>query len=244
LTRTVAVIQARMGSSRLPGKVLMPLLGTPMLSRVVDRTRRARLVDDVVVATTNLPADDAIAQLAASSGWGIVRGSETDLLERYLAAASAHEADVVVRITSDCPLIDPDLVDDVVRARADSGADYAANNLEPRSYPRGLDTEVFTRAALERAGLEDSMPASREHATPYIYRHPEIFRLLRVASSEDASGYRWCVDTPEDFELVRRLYEALGSDEFGWRDALAVMRAHPDWASLNQHVVQKAVPLE
>lgn len=233
-----------MGSSRLPGKVLMPLLGAPILTRVVERMRRATLVDEVVVATTRLPADDAIAELAADSAWALVRGSETDLLERYLAAASAHDADVVVRITSDCPLVDPDLVDDVVRARSESGADYAANNLEPRTYPRGLDVEAFTMAALERAGVDDASPASREHATPYIYRHPEIFRLFRVASNENASHHRWCVDTPEDYELVRRLYEVLGSGDFGWRDALAVMRTHPDWASLNQHIVQKTVPLE
>jgi spore coat polysaccharide biosynthesis protein SpsF len=244
MARTVAIIQARTGSSRLPGKVLLPLLGQPILTRVVERTRRAKLVDEVVVATTRLPADDAIAQLAANSGWALVRGSETDLLERYLAAASAHDADVIVRITSDCPLIDPELVDDVIRARHDTGVDYAANNLEPRTYPRGLDVEAVTRAALERANAEDRSPASREHATPYVYRHPDAFRLFRVASAEDASDYRWCVDTPEDYELVRRLYEALGNDQFDWRQALAVMRSHPDWAALNQRVVQKSVTVE
>jgi spore coat polysaccharide biosynthesis protein SpsF len=244
LARTVAIIQARTGSSRLPGKVLLPLLGLPILTRVVERVRRAKAVDEVVVATTHLAGDDAIAQLAADSGWALMRGSETDLLERYLKAASAHNADVVVRITSDCPLVDPGLIDDVVRARHDAGVDYAANNLEPRTYPRGLDVEAFTRAALERADAEDRSPASREHATPYIYRHPEAFRLLRVASPEDESRYRWCVDTPEDYELVRRLYDTLGNDLFDWRAALAVMRNHPDWAALNQHVVQKALAPE
>jgi spore coat polysaccharide biosynthesis protein SpsF len=233
-----------MGSSRLPGKVLLPLLDRPILSRVVERVRRATAVDEVVVATTQLAGDDAIAQLAADSGWALVRGSETDLLERYLEAASAHDADVVVRITSDCPLVDPALIDEVVRARHEAGVDYAANNLEPRTYPRGLDVEAFTRAALERADVEDHSPASREHATPYIYRHPEVFRLLRVASAQDESNYRWCVDTPEDYELVRRLYDALGDDRFGWHAAIEAMRSHPDWAALNSHVVQKAVAAE
>ena len=241
MSRTVAIIQARTGSTRLPGKVLMPLLGKPILTRVVDRTRRAALVDEVVVATTALPSDDAIERLATEAGWAIVRGSEADLVDRYRAAARAHEAEIVVRITSDCPLIDPGLIDDVVREIGASGADYASNTLEPRTYPRGLDVEAFTAAALERAWAEDTDPASREHATPYIYRHPEIFRLARVAGSEDNSSHRWCVDTPEDFELVRRIYESLGSDRFDWREALAVVRAHPDWAGLNAGIVQKQV---
>lgn len=233
-----------MGSSRLPGKVLLPLLGAPILTRVVERTSRAQLVDEVVVATTRLPADDALASLAHASGWALTRGSKTDLLDRYLIAAIAFNAEVIVRITSDCPLVDPELVDDVIRARAATAADYASNNLEPRTYPRGLDVEVITRAALERANAADISASSREHATPYIYRHPELFRLTRVAAPKDASGHRWCVDTPEDFELVRRIYDALGHDRFSWREALAVIHEHPDWAELNQHVVQKSVPLE
>ncbi|HEY5482448.1 MAG TPA: glycosyltransferase family protein [Propionibacteriaceae bacterium] len=242
MSRTVAIIQARTGSSRLPGKVLLALLGAPMLAHVVERTSRARLVDEVVVATTQLAADDAIAVLAKDAGWALVRGSETDLLDRYVAAARAHAADVVVvRITSDCPLIDPELVDDVVRVLATTGADYASNTLEPRTYPRGLDVEAITRAALELASAEDTNPTWREHATPYIYRHPERFRLARVASPEDTSGHRWCVDTLEDFELVHRIYDELGNDRFGWREALMVVRAHPEWADLNRDVIQKSV---
>jgi spore coat polysaccharide biosynthesis protein SpsF len=242
LSRTVAIIQARTGSSRLPDKVLEPLLGAPILVHVVERTSRARLLDEVVVATTRLAADDAIEALARASGWAIVRGSETDLLDRYVAAARVYTADVVVRITSDCPLIDPELVDDVVRALEAIGADYASNSLEPRTYPRGLDVEAMTRDALERADTEDSDPAWREHATPYIYRHPELFRLARVASREDLSDHRWCVDTPEDLDLVRRIYDTLGNDRFGWREALDVVRAHPEWGRLNRNVRQKMAP--
>lgn len=240
--KTVAVIQARMGSTRLPGKVLMPLLGAPMLTRVVERTRRAMTVDEVVVATTTHPADDVIAAIGGEHAWPVVRGSEMDLLDRYVAAARAHDADVIVRITSDCPLVDPELVDAVVRRLAADAADYASDTLPPRTVALGLDVEAMTRATLERADAEDQDPTWREHVTPYIYRHPERFRLTGVALPEDLSGYRWCVDTADDLEVVRRIYEALGTDRFGWRDVLEVVRANPDWALLNAHVQQRTVP--
>jgi spore coat polysaccharide biosynthesis protein SpsF len=242
MTRTVAIIQARIGSTRLPGKVLLPLLGEPVLTHVVRRVGRASSVDAVVVATTTRPEDDAIVELGVGQGWLVERGSEMDLLERYLVAARTHDADRVIRITSDCPLIDPAVIDDVVGALAATGADYASNTLEPRTFPRGLDVEAMTRSALETADRGDHDPASREHATPYIYRHPELFRLTRVPLPVDLSGHRWTVDTAEDYELVRRIFEALGRDDFGWRDALAVVEANPDWSELNRHVEQKAVP--
>ena len=159
--RIVAVIQARMGSTRLPGKVLKPLAGQPVLARVVDRVRRARHVDEVVVATTTLPADDVLADLCRTRGWACERGSEEDLLDRYHAAAAAHHADAVVRITSDCPVIDPGVVDRVVEAFLVQPCDYASNTLEPRTFPRGLDTEVFSQAALELAWREDDNPVWR-----------------------------------------------------------------------------------
>ena len=238
---TVAIIQARMGSTRLPGKTLLPLLGEPMLTRVVRRVQRATTVDAVVVATTRRPADDVLVELAATEAWPIVRGSERDLLSRYLDAARLHEAGTIVRITSDCPLIDPGLIDDVVRGFRAADVDYASNTLPPRTYPRGLDVEVLTREALEIAGREDTDPAWREHATPFLYRHPERFRLLRVPSDEERSDVRWSVDTLADFEVARRIYEALGRDDFSWREALAVSDAEV-LESLNRHVEQKAVP--
>jgi spore coat polysaccharide biosynthesis protein SpsF len=242
MTRTVAIVQARMGSTRLPGKVMLPLLGEPVLTRVVRRAARATTLDDVVVATTTLPEDDAIVTLASAEGWPIERGSETDLLERYLLAARSHGADVIVRVTSDCPLIDPEVIDATVLAFRSGGVDYASNTLEPATWPRGLDVEVMSRAALERAGREDRDPAWREHVTPYLYRHPEVFRLLRVPAEDDHADQRWSIDTPEDYELVRRIYEAIGSDDFGWRTALAIVERHPSWSSLNRDVVQKIVP--
>jgi spore coat polysaccharide biosynthesis protein SpsF len=242
MTRTVAIVQARTGSTRLPGKVLLPLLGRPMLEVVVRRAGRAESVDAVVVATTTLADDDAIAAMGARQGWLVTRGSESDLLDRYLEAAREHRADRVVRITSDCPLIDPELIDEVVASLERSGADYASNTLAPRTFPRGLDAEAMTIDALEAAGRDDRDPASREHATPFIYRHPERFRLARVASPVDLSGHRWTVDTPDDYELVRRIFDALGRDDFTWREALDTVRAHPDWSDLNAHVEQKVVP--
>lgn len=242
MTRTVAVIQARTGSTRLPGKVLLPLLGEPLLGHVVRRTRAATLVADVVIATTTLPADDPIIELGASIGCEVVRGSEMDLLSRYLVAAHATGAERVVRITSDCPLIDPSLIDDVVAALDRDAADYASNSLPPRTYPRGLDTEVVTLAALEAADREDRDPASREHATPWIRSHPDRFRLVRVAADVDRSAHRWTVDTPEDYELVRRIYDALGNGTFAWLEALAVVEANPAWSDLNRHVEQKHTP--
>lgn len=241
--RTIAVVQARMGSTRLPAKVMLPLLGEPILTRVMRRARRARTLDDVVVATTTLPEDDAIVALAQKEGWPVERGSEADLLDRYLGAARAHEADVVVRITSDCPLIDPDVIDRTVLGFRTANVDYASNTLEPRTYPSGLDVEVIRGEALELAAREDRDTAWREHATPYIYRHPERFRLLRVPA--DGTGHpeqRWSVDTPEDYELVRLIYETLGRDDFTWLEALAVVEEHPAWVSINRHVSQKSVP--
>lgn len=234
-----------MGSVRLPAKVMLPLLGEPMLTRVMRRARRAGTLDEVVVATSTLPEDDAIVALAGAEGWPVQRGSDSDLLDRYLGAARAQNADVVVRITGDCPLIDPGVIDRTVQAFRAADVDYASNVLEPRTYPRGLDVEVIGREALERAGREDRDPASREHTTPYIYRHPERFRLLSVpADGIGHSEHRWSVDTPEDYELVRRIYEALGRDDFTWLEALAVVEANPAWASINRHVSQKSLPPE
>lgn len=242
MSRTVAIIQARMGSTRLPGKVLLPLLGAPMLARVVRRVSRASRLDATIVATSTVSSDDAIVELAQREGWLVGRGSETDLLDRYVQVARAAAATTVVRITADCPVIDPGLIDDVVAALDDGQADYASNSLEPRSYPRGLDVEAMTMAALEVAWREDDDPRSREHATPYIYRHPDRFRLRRVASPVDLSAHRWTVDTPEDLELVKRVYARFGRDDFSWREVLAAIEAEPGWSELNRHVTQKPLP--
>lgn len=241
--KIVAVIQARMGSTRLPGKVMRQLVGMPMLVRDVRRVERAQTVRGVVVATTTEPMDDVICDVCEQHGWRCFRGSEVDVLDRYYRAAVAHRADVVVRITSDCPLIEPEVIDRVVGEflRNASETDYACNFLPRRTFPRGLETEVMSFAALERAWREDDNPAWREHVTPYIYRNPERFRILGVVNDLDCSEMRWTVDTLEDFEFVRRVYEHFGHDDFTWHEVLALVEQHPEWRELNRHVEQKAV---
>jgi spore coat polysaccharide biosynthesis protein SpsF len=241
--KVVAIIQARMGSTRLPGKVLLDLAGEPVLARVVERVLRAQTLDRAVVATTIQPADEAIARLCAERGWPCFRGSEEDVLDRYYHAAAAHRADVVVRITSDCPLIEPEVVDRVVREflERQPGLDYAANTLPPRTFPRGLDTEVMCFDALERAWREDKNPAWREHVTPYIYRNPGIFRLHGVINEVDLSHMRWTVDTPQDLAFVRCIYEHLSHDCFSWHQVLAALQEHPEWLEINRGVQQKGV---
>lgn len=239
--RIVAIVQARMGSTRLPGKVLMDLNGSTVLARVIIRLRRATLVDRVVIATTDSLADVAIVQECQRYGVACFRGSENDVLDRYYQTARAYDADVVVRITSDCPAIDSDLVDETIQAFRDQYSDYASNVL-PRTYPRGLDTEVFRMGSLERAWAEACELHQREHVTPYLYEHPEKFRLGSLSGKTDYSRYRWTVDTQEDLTLLRAIYSRFGNrDDFVWRDVLHLMEREPELAELNSQVVQKPV---
>lgn len=241
--KTVAIIQARMGSTRLPGKVLADVGGRPMLARVVERTARARSIDQVVVATSTLSTDDPIAEWCADNAWACHRGSEADVLDRYYGAACAHNADAIVRITSDCPLIDPGVLDDCIAHYRDGqpALDYVANFLPDRTFPRGLDCEVVSFAALARTWREDDRPEWREHVTEYILHHSERFRLGGWMTDPNRSHERWTVDTPEDLELIRRIYAAFDDDVFGWREVLAVLDANPDWRALNANVTQKVV---
>lgn len=242
--KVVCIVQARMGSSRLPGKVLMDLAGEPVLARCLARLGRARSLDQVAVATTTLPGDQALVDWCAARGVACLLGHPEDLLDRYHQAALALGADVVVRCTSDCPLIDPELVDRVVGEflAARPGVDYASSRLPEYLFPRGLDTEVVSMAALERAWRMDANPAWREHVTPYIYFHPESFAILGVPCREgDFSAYRLTVDTPEDLALMRLIYEHFGHDRFSWREAVELLRARPDWAGINAAVEQKKV---
>jgi spore coat polysaccharide biosynthesis protein SpsF len=239
---TVVVVQARLGSTRLPAKVLADLAGRPVLDRVLNRLARSDRIDEVVVATTWLPEDDALVDWCGRAGWTVDRGHPTDLLDRYLKSARAHHAAVVVRVTSDCPMIDPNLVDDVIaELQADARLDYCSNTLEPRTFPRGLDVEVFTVGALERSAHADRDPGTREHVTPHMKSAQGIHKR-GVYNSEDLSAIRWTVDTPEDLEVVRRVYSAFdGDDAFTWHDALRVWTEHPDWHRINAHIQQKPV---
>jgi spore coat polysaccharide biosynthesis protein SpsF len=240
----VAIVQARMGSTRLPGKVLEDLFGRSVLGRTIERASAAPGIDEVVVATTESPKDDAVLRECERLSTRAFRGSEEDVLSRYLGAARAFDADLIVRVTSDCPLLDPELTGAVVaRLRSSlataTPADYASNGVPP-SYPRGLDTEAFTRGALERAAARATAPREREHVTLYIYEHPTDFRLLSVENDRDLSGHRWTVDTPEDLALVREIYRRLAPRTlFSWRDALAIVEADPALSRINAHVQQK-----
>jgi spore coat polysaccharide biosynthesis protein SpsF len=237
----ICVSQARMGSTRLPGKVMLPILGRPMLERHLLRLNRSKQIDRIVVATTNDPRDDVIVELCQSLSIGIFRGSESDVLSRYAGAAAAFDAATVVRVTSDCPLIDPQLVDCVVAAYGAKrpGVDYLA--LEPQDFPRGLDTEVFSRQALIEADRNAVDQPEREHVTPYIYRRPSQFRCARLAGAEQLGMHRWCVDEMADYHLICRMTEALAptSPDFGWNECLAVLAKHPQWSEINRAVKQK-----
>ena len=207
------------------------------------RTQRAKTLNRIVVATTTEPADQLICDLCEERGWPYYRGSQDDVLDRYCRAAKEHRADVVVRITSDCPVIDPDVIDQAVNEflRLQPDCDYVSNSEPPRPFPRGLDVEVLHFSVLERARQEARDAAFREHVTLYIYRHPEKFRIVPVLADRDYSDCRWTVDTPEDFALVQKLYEHFGHDRFGWRDILAVLAVHPEWSAINRRIVQKTV---
>jgi spore coat polysaccharide biosynthesis protein SpsF len=241
IVKTVAIIQARMGSSRLPGKVLRDLVGETVLGRVIYRLRRSRKVSEIVVATTSEVGDQAIVEECARLQVGCFQGSEQDVLDRYYHAARAHGAEVIVRITSDCPVIDPGLVDETIAVFEAAQADYASN-ISSRSYPRGLDTEVFTVAALDRAWNEAREPHQREHVTPYFYGHPERFKLASLNNPVDYSRYRWTLDTAEDMELLREIYSRFeGMDHFSWLDVLQLMERKPELAEINSGVLQKSV---
>lgn len=238
---TLLIVQARMTSTRLPGKVLLPLAGEPMLTRLVERLRRVQRADGIVIATTTNATDDPIAALCSQLGMPCHRGSEHDVLSRYADAARLHGADTVVRITSDCPLIDPALIDRVIAAYEEGDSDYVSNMLPP-TWPYGMAVEVFSATALAQAHAEATQAAEREHVTPFIYWHPERYRLRNVASPVDLSQHRWTVDTPEDYALVGRLFDHLmpNHPQFTQADVLALLDQHPDWIAINQHIQQKS----
>jgi spore coat polysaccharide biosynthesis protein SpsF len=239
--RSVAIIQARMGSTRLPGKVLKDLGGETVLARVVRRTERATLLDDLVVATSNLADDDVIAEDCIRLGVHCFRGNHADVLNRCYEAARFCRADVVVRITADCPLIDPELADNTIREFIKQKPDYASNSLVP-TYPCGLSVEVFTLVALRRAWREAKKSYQRVHVTPYLYENPQRFRILSLTAEADYSRYRWTLDTEEDLETIRAIYQHFANrDTFNWREVLALMERAPEVPARNSHVRQKAL---
>jgi spore coat polysaccharide biosynthesis protein SpsF len=239
--RTGAVVQARMGSTRLPGKVLLDLCGKPVIDHVVERLRQCRGLDEIIIATTDASQDDVLARRAEAIGASCFRGSEEDVLSRYYHAARGAGLDVVVRVTSDCPLIDPQVTDEVIRyfhahdyTMVSNGGDEAGE----RTYPRGLDTEVFSFGALREAFELATSSFEREHVSPHIYEHGTVHYYKNAT---DYSRYRWTLDTADDYALIRTIYERLyrGKHDFYFMDIVRLMEREPGLAALNAHVEQK-----
>ena len=260
--RVIAIIQGRMSSSRLPGKILADIAGQPMLERVFIRTSRSATVTETIFATTTDASDDPVAEYCDFSGIPFTRGSQFDVLDRYYQAAKGAKADIVVRITADCPVIDPGLIDEVVNTviSDQSSVDLAANRLPPpwnRTYPIGLDTEVCTFVALERAWKEAKEPQHREHVMPYFYEgvklitenrslqtglSPRGFKVALLHHTTDFGDYRWTVDTPEDLEFMRQVYSRFdGRDDFTWKDVLDLVHNEPKLMEINVGVKHKTL---
>lgn len=240
--KVVIVIQARMGSTRLPGKVLKKILDKPMLWYLIDRVSRVEFAHEIVVSTTINPADDSIVDFCKDVGASCYRGSEHDVLSRYYETAKQHNADCVVRICSDSPLVDPFVVDKLIKifTKGKGEYDYVSNTLE-ESYPVGLHTEVFSIGALENSHSNATDPVEREHVTPYIYRNPNIFKLNSVALDVDLSNYRWTVDYPEDFKLVKNIFENIypSKTDFDMFDVVNYLKHNPEIASINGNFKKK-----
>lgn len=237
--KVVIIIQARMGSTRLPGKVMKAVQGKPVLSHMIERCRAMKTADEVVVATSDKPSDDVIAELARSEGAAVFRGSEQDVLSRYYGAAVMSKADIVVRITSDCPLIDPGVSDGVIGYLLDhlNEFDYCCNWMIP-SYPKGLDTEAFTFQALEKAQNEAVDDYEREHVTPFIHDNEQWFRVKVLSNTVDYSHHRWTLDYPEDFEFVTQVYHHLYRSNriFTFEEVLRLVAERPEIAAINGHI--------
>jgi len=247
IMKIVAIIQARMGSTRLPGKVMKEILGKPVILWDLDRISLSKLIDEIVVAIPYEKENDVIADTIKEYNDKIVttRGSEDDVLDRYYQAAVKTNADVVVRITSDCPLIDPVVMDQVIEQFLDNDCDYCSNLLI-RTYPRGLDTEVFLFKALEEAWNEAKKDYEREHVTPYIIENPDKFKLLNVANDIDLSHLRWTLDTKEDFEFINVVYKRICPKKqlFLMDDVLELLDKEPELIDINRHIEQKQVHQE
>ena len=235
--KIVCIIQARLGSTRLPNKVLKKIMERPMLSYMLERVAHVDAIEKIIVATTTAKHDDAIADFCKKSGAECFRGSENDVLDRYFQAASVYRADVIVRLTADCPLIDPYVVDRIIHAFMEKYPDIDfAGNVRPATFPDGLDTEVFTMAALHRAWSETTKPLDREHVTPYFYDEPGRFRTLNVTADRDYSGYRLTVDHVEDFQIVERIFCELYRPNriFTFEEIVTYLDEHPDVLALNR----------
>lgn len=237
----VAIVQARMSSSRLPGKVLKKVLNRPLLSFQLERIAQSKMVDAIVLATTVNPIDDAIESVAKAQEVKVFRGSEKDVLSRFNGAAEELDAQLIVRITGDCPLIDPDIIDEVVKRFGEQWIDCQfATNAIPRSYPAGMEVECFTRQALRIAAAEATDPYDREHVTSFFYRNPDRFKPLSVVSEVNRSQERWTLDELQDFLLIKKVIEGLSKTHKSFRmnDIINILDSNPDWRDLNSMILE------
>jgi len=233
----LAILQARMSSSRLPEKVMRPIVGKAMLAHQIERVNRAPLIDRLVVATSSDSSDEAIEILCKDLRIDCFRGSLDNVLDRFYQAAIAYRTEIVVRLTGDCPLADPEVINGAIQYYLDNDFDYVSNGLEP-TFPDGLDVEVFSFEALERAWKEAELPSQKEHVTPYINANPDKFKIGHFKREPDISGLRWTVDEPRDFEFVTRVYEELfrGNPKFGTADILELLDRKPELLKINSDI--------
>jgi len=241
-----AIIQARMGSTRLPGKILKDLSGKPVLWHIHNRLSHSKKIDKIIIATTTLDEDNTVDKFCKENNFNYYRGSSEDVLSRYYEAAQNYKAETIIRITADCPLLDPELIDNMIETynilRKKNKAVYLSNGLK-RTFPRGLDAEIFDIYSLQVAYQNAKENFEREHVTPYIYRHPEIFSLHDFLNDEDFSFHRWTLDTEEDYLLIKKIYNHLYKPDhiFGWKEVLELFDQKPELFDINKNVKQKEV---
>ncbi len=242
--RIVSTIEARMGSTRFPGKTISEIVGKPLLELLIERLRRARRVDEIVVATTTEPEDKVITELAERVGVKWFRGSSEDVLARVLQAAKAYKADIIVEMTGDNPLLDPELVDEAISVYLKGNYDYVSNAIK-ETYPDGLNVQVFSVKVLDEVARLTNDPVDREHPSLYIYEHPERYRLYNIEAPPEYyhPEYRWTVDTEEDFQSVKAVYENLyyKNPDFSIADIMKLLKEKPDLLKINAHIKQKPV---
>ena len=235
--KILTILQARVSSSRLPGKVLKMVSGKPMLLQQIERIQRVPSIEQIIVATSTSQSDDNLVDVLREQNINVFRGSLNNVLDRFYKAASKYNAEHVIRLTGDCPLSDPDIIENVIQQHFELNVDYTSNTL-PASFPDGLDVEIFRFECLEKAWKEAILPSEKEHVTSYIRNNVEKFTHSNVKSSQDLSSMRWTVDEPEDFEFIEKVYQKLYSKNtvFNMSDVLAYLQNHPNLTKINKHI--------
>lgn len=240
--KVTAIVQARMGSTRLPGKILKEVNGKPLLLHQIERLMRSKLINNLIIATTLNEQDDEVVDFCRKHNIDYYRGSEDNVLERYYKTWEQYGGEAIVRLTSDCPIIDPEIVDKTIQYFLDNSYDYVSNTVK-RTFPRGLDTEIFSSKTLKLAYEQAMLDRDKEHVTAYIYTHLTDFNIGHYKNDKDLSAYRWTVDTEEDFELIKRILEAFDGQEekLTLNSAAKLMEENPSWININKHIEQKKI---